>query len=128
MDSPRKKALKTYIEAVGRGDADAVRGVVTEDYTHEFLGTTMLKGKRSLSDILEQLEAFTAFLAAPGEFIFQEVVEEGDMVSAMFSGKCELANGKRFDGDYAVFCHFRGEKIVLMCELIDTKLADAVLV
>jgi ketosteroid isomerase-like protein len=128
MDTPKKKALKTYIDAVGRCDGEALRSVVTEDYTHEFLGTTVLKGTRTLAEILRQLDVFSSALARPAQFTFQEVVEEGDIVSAMFSGKCELANGKRFDGDYAVFCHFRGNKILKMRELIDTKLADAVLV
>lgn len=128
MSSPKKQALIRYIEAVAKGDADGIRSVVTEDYTHHFLGTTVLAGTRSLSDILAQLEAFTSALVKPAEFTFDLIVEEGDVVSAMFSGKCELVNGNRFDGDYAVFCRFRGDKILAMHELIDTKLADAVLV
>lgn len=128
MESIKKKAVRQYIDAVGRGDAEGIKAVVTEDYTHEFLGSTVLRGKRSLADILGQLDAFMAALARPGVFTFQEMVEEGDIVSAMFSGECELANGKRFDGDYAIFCHFRGEKILTLRELIDTKLADSVLV
>lgn len=111
----------------GRGDGDAIRKLVTEDYSHEFLGSTALRGTRNLSQILEQLEAFSSVLAKPGEFEFQEMVEEGDLVAAIFSGKCELVNGKRFDGDYAVVCRFRGDKMLSMRELIDTKLADSVL-
>lgn len=127
MDSAKKKAVRDYVAAVGKGDGEALRTFVTEDYTHEFLGSTALRGTRTLTEILGQLEAFSSALARPGEFLFQEMVEEGDVVSAMFSGKCELVNGKRFDGDYAVFCHFRGDKILKMRELIDTKLADDVL-
>lgn len=128
MDSPKKQALKDYIAAVGTGNAAGVRAVVTDDYEHEFLGTTVLRGKRPLPVILEQLELFTSAVVGPIQFTFQEVIEEGDVVAAMFSGKCQLANGKRFDGDYAVFCHYTGDKIRLMRELIDTKLADEVLV
>lgn len=127
MSSPNKQTLRDYIDAVGRGDVDTVSRVTTEDYTHEFLGSTTLKGIRSRSEILEQLKIFSSALARPGEFTFQEMVEEGNTVSAMFSGKCELVNGKRFDGDYAVFCHFREGKILKLFELIDTKLADSVL-
>lgn len=127
MSSIKKKVLRDYIEAVGEGDAAAIRELVTEDYTHEFLGSTALRGTRTLAEILEQLVTFSSYLAKPGEFTFQEIVEEGDIVSAMFSGKCELANGRRFDGDYAVFCHFRGDRMLKMRELIDTKLADSVL-
>src|SRR6266498_3831937 len=127
MDSVKKQVIRDYCDAVGRGDAEAIRGLVTKDYTHEFLGSTALRGKRNLSELMQQLDAFSSALATPGEFFFQEMVEEGNIVSAMFTGKCELVNGKRFDGDYAVFCHFRGEKILIMRELIDTKLADSVL-
>ena len=127
MESVKKQAVRRYIEGVGRGDGEALKAVVTEDYTHEFLGSTALRGKRPLAEILQKLEWLSSVLASPGTFTFQELVEEGDTVSAMFSGKCELANGKRFDGDYAIFCHFRGDKIRLLRELIDTKLADDVL-
>ncbi|MEJ7935540.1 nuclear transport factor 2 family protein [Sphingobium sp. AN558] len=127
MDSIKKQAIRQYCAAVGRGDAEEIKSLTTEDYVHEFLGSTALRGKRTRSELLDQLVAFSSALAAPGEFIFQEMVEEGDIVSAMFSGKCELKNGKRFDGDYAVFVHFRDEKILMMRELIDTKLADSVL-
>lgn len=127
MDSEKKLAIRLYCDAVGKGDAEAINALTTEDYVHEFLGSTVLRGKRSRSELLDQLVAFSSALAVPGEFVFQEMVEEGDIVSAMFSGKCELVNGKRFDGDYAVFVHFKGDKIALMRELIDTKLADSVL-
>lgn len=127
MESSRKQTLRRYCDAVGRGDAEAIRELVTDDYTHEFLGSTGLAGKkRTLSGILEQLEAFSSALATPGKFTFYEMVEEGDLVAAIFSGKCELVSGKRFDGDYAVVCRFRGDKILSMRELIDTKLADSV--
>lgn len=126
MDSVRKQAIRDYCDAVGRGDAETILGLVTEDYMHEFLGSTALRGTRTLTELLAQLEAFSSALAAPGQFTFYEMVEEGDIVSAAFSGKCELVNGRRFDGDYAVFVHFRGDKISMMRELIDTKLADSV--
>lgn len=126
MHSAKKKAVRDYIDAVGRGDAETISRLVTEDYTHEFLGSTALRGTRTREEILQQLEAFSSALARPGQFTFQEMIEEGDIVACIFSGKCELANGKRFDGDYAAFCHFRGDKILKMRELIDTKLADSV--
>jgi uncharacterized protein len=128
MDSAKKQAVRQYLDAVGRGDAAVIRNLVTDDYTHEFLGSTVLSGKRSKAEILGQLDAFLSALAGPGKFTFHEMVEEGDLVAAIFSGEFELANGKRFDGDYAVVCRFRGEKIMSMRELIDTKLADSVLV
>lgn len=127
VDSLKKQVIRQYCDAVGKGDAEGIKNITTEDYVHEFLGSTALRGKRTRSELLDQLVAFSSALAAPGEFTFQEMVEEGDIVSAMFSGKCALKNGKRFDGDYAVFVHFRGDKILLMRELIDTKLADSVM-
>lgn len=126
MESAKKQAVRDYIAAVGRGDAETINRLVTEDYTHEFLGSTALRGTRTREELMQQLVAFSSALASPGEFMFQEIIEEGDIVAAIFSGKCELVNGKRFDGDYAVFCHFRGDKILKMRELIDTKLADSV--
>ncbi|WP_340265602.1 nuclear transport factor 2 family protein [Sphingobium mellinum] len=129
MDSVKKKAVRDYCDAVGRGDGAALSKIVTEDYSHEFLGTTVLAeaGVRTLDQILSQLELFSAALVRPGKFTFHEMVEEGDMVIAIFSGECELKNGRQFNGDYAAVCRFRGDKILSMRELMDTKLADSVL-
>lgn len=125
MDSARKQAVRDYVDAVGRGDADTISRLITEDYTHEFLGSTTLRGTRTREEILQQLETFSSALTCPGQFTFQEMIEEGDIVASIFSGKCELVNGKRFDGDYMAFCYFRDGKILKMRELIDTKLADS---
>ena len=128
MDSAKKQAVRDYCEAVGRGDGAALSKLVTDDYTHDFLGTTVLAqaGTRTREQILNQLGMFSAALVRPGKFTFHEMAEEGDMVIAIFSGECELKNGKQFNGDYAAVCRFKGDKIQSMRELMDTKLADSV--
>jgi ketosteroid isomerase-like protein len=126
MDSARKRAVREYTDAAGKGDIDKILSLVTEDFSHELLGSTAVGGKRTLSEVLELVKSFSAALAS-SEFIFHQMVEEGDLVAAIFSGRCQLVNGKRYDGDYALVCSFRGDKILTLRELVDTKLADSVL-
>ncbi|WP_176599195.1 MULTISPECIES: nuclear transport factor 2 family protein [Sphingobium] len=125
MESAKKQAIHQYCDAVGRGDVEQIRSLVTEDYTHTFLGSTNFAGTRTLPELIAVLESFSAALASPGTFTFHEMAEEGDLVIAIFSGKCELANGNRFDGDYGAAFRFRGDKILSLRELVDTKLADS---
>lgn len=126
MDSARKRAVREYTDAAGKGDVDKILGLVTEDFSHELLGSTEFSGKRSLAEVLELVKSFSTALAS-SEFIFHEMAEEGDLVAAIFSGRCLLTNGKRYDGDYGLVCSFRGDKIQTLRELVDTKLADSVL-
>lgn len=125
MESAKKLAVRSYIDAVGRGDGATISGLVTDDYAHEFVGTTELAGKRrTLSEILEMLEGFSSAMVSPATFTFQKIVEEGDWVLASFTGNCALKNGKRFDGEYYISVQFDGDKILYLRELMDTKLAE----
>jgi ketosteroid isomerase-like protein len=127
MLSAKKLVVKQYCDAVGRGDIETVRSLVTDDYTHEFLGSTFLAGKRELPEVLERIKAFNAALVSGAKFTFQEMVEEGDLVLGIFTGECELRGGGRFDGIYAISCRFEGDRLVATRELVDTKLADSLL-
>lgn len=73
------------------------------------------------------LTSFQRALVAPGKFTITEAVEEGDTVAIMFKGEFELVSGKRYDGVYAAMVYFENGKIIYIRELMDTKLADAVM-
>jgi ketosteroid isomerase-like protein len=47
---------------------------------------------------------------------------EGDQVALEFSGKCALANGKRYDNFYHFLMLFRNGRICSIREYVDTKL------
>ena len=127
MPSVKKQILKQYCDAVGRGDIETVRSLVTDDYTHEFLGSTVLAGKRELSELLKQVEAFHAALVSDARFTLQEMAEEGDALLGILKGEWELRSGGKFAGIYAVSCRFEGDRLRGIRELMDTKLADSFL-
>lgn len=126
--SSKKRIVQRYCDAVGRGDIETYRSLVTEDFTHEFLGTTIVAGKRTLRQAIERVQGFAAAVApARPSSPYQEMVEEGDLVAGIFTSQCELADGRRFDGIFAITCRFRGYRIESTRELMDTKLADSLL-
>lgn len=127
MTSKKKRVLQQYCDAVGRGDLETVRSLVTDDYTHEFVGSTFLAGKRELHEVLERISAFSSALVSPAKFTFVDMVEEGDLVSGFFTGECELTGGGRFDGMYAIISRFRGDRLLSTREFVDTKLTDSLL-
>lgn len=127
MLSVKKRVVQQYCDAVGRGDVETVRSLVTDDYTHEFLGSTVLAGKRELPELLGQVEAFHAALVSGAKFTLQETAEEGDVLLAILKGEWELRSGGRFEGIYAISCRFAGDRLLGIRELMDTKLADSFL-
>jgi uncharacterized protein len=48
---------------------------------------------------------------------------EGDRVALEVSGKCELANGRRYDNEYHFLLFVRNGRVRLVKEYTDTKLA-----
>ncbi|NRP90602.1 Ketosteroid isomerase-related protein [Rhizobium mongolense subsp. loessense] len=124
----KKQAVQDYLDAVGRGDAETMASLVADDFLHEFLGSTVFAvGKRTFPENRELLRTFRASLVADGKFTIEDIAEEEDLVLAIFTGECELVSGKRYDGIYAASFRFREDKIISMRELMDTKLADAVM-
>ncbi|WP_176599196.1 MULTISPECIES: nuclear transport factor 2 family protein [Sphingobium] len=126
MDGFKKQVVQQFFDAVAAGDAARLRSLVTDDFTHRFLGTTALAGTRNFAELSAMQTAFSAALAGPGAFTIDEIAEEGNLVLAVLSGSFALKNGKRYDGDYVASIGFRGDHILYMHELGDTKLADDV--
>jgi ketosteroid isomerase-like protein len=50
-------------------------------------------------------------------------ISEGDRVALEVSGKCELANGRRYDNEYHFLITVRDGRVHLVKEYTDTKLA-----
>lgn len=128
IDTEKKRAVEGYFNAVAAGDADTMLSFISPDFTHEFIGSTAFAAKkRNVADNLALLADFQNALVAPGKFTVTEIVEEGDTVAVMFKGEFGLVSGKRYDSVYAAMIYFTDGKISHIRELMDTKLADAVM-
>ena len=104
-----------------------VRGIdpdlVTEDFQWWSSGTGYLD-RAKMQALIGTLDAIMPQMP---EMTIVGTTAEGDRVALEVSGKCELANGRRYDNSYHFLILLRGGRVRMIKEYLDTKLAfDAI--
>ncbi|MGW4337006.1 nuclear transport factor 2 family protein [Rhodococcus koreensis] len=114
-----------YFDAVGRGDTATLTTLVTDDFVHELMGSTVFAGKRDIREVSELVVDLRKSTVSGVEFTFESQTEQDDRFAAIVHGRSELMEGGRFDNLYVIFVEIRDGKIARMRELTDTKYTDA---
>jgi ketosteroid isomerase-like protein len=114
-DRNRDVAVKFLVE-MGNGMDESV---ITSDFLWwaPAMGTVT---KEALAAGVAQLKPLMPNLP---EMKVVATTAEGDRVAIEMEGKCQLANGKRYDNKYHFLVEFKGDRIHRVREYCDTKLA-----
>lgn len=120
----QKDVARSWLEAVGRGDLETFRSLVTDDIVHTVTGTSVLSGDRDLAGLLQLVSQLKQFTVAGLRFEFSHFTEEDDRVAVEFTGTAELINGTRYDNVYHLLFHFRDGKVARVKEYLDTQLVS----
>jgi uncharacterized protein len=119
-----KSVMLDFLQALGKGDAEAMKAVLTEDAKAVCTGTCMMSGTRDRAEILSALAMLSQVTKNGIEFKVLNLTAEADRVSCEFEGVSTLANGKPYNNQYHFLAFFRNGKIALIKEYMDTKLVD----
>lgn len=122
-----KTIVKNFLAALGRGDVDALRGLLSEDAVAICTGTSLVSGTRSYAEICATAGMLGAIARSGIDFEILSMTAEDDRVSCEVQGHATLINGAAYDNQYHFLFFVRGGRIFRIKEYIDTKLADAVL-
>jgi ketosteroid isomerase-like protein len=126
MTSNVDMALR-WIETAGSGDADGFRATMSDDVVVQTMGTSILSAKRGLDEVTELVRTVKKHTKNGIDFRIVETTAQDDRVAVEYSGKCEMANGERYDNVYHLLFHLRDGKICRVKEYMDTALVDSVL-
>ena len=121
-----KTVAERWLAAVGRGDTETLRELMTADSSWELMGTSVLAGKRTVDEVTELAGQLFGATQHGLTFDIHAITAEDDRVAIEFSGSSELVTGAAYDNDYHLLIHFRDGKICRVHEYCDAKTIDAV--
>jgi len=104
MDS-NKETLKTANAAISKGDNEGFLALCTEDTKWNFLGDQILEGKEAVREWMK-----TAYQQPP-DFMVENLIAEGDFVTAVGKIKMKDEDGKTILYSYCDVWRFSNGKM-----------------
>lgn len=128
MSIANKETAKKFLSAMGTGDVDTVKSVITADMMIVTTGTSLMSGTLDYNTILAIAGGISAVTKAGIAFKFLQLTAEEDRVAVETEGSSTMLDGTPYNNQYHFLIFFRDGKVCKMREYLDTKLVDAVLV
>lgn len=129
MHEANKAVAMTFLNALGRGDGEAMKSVMTDDFVAYTTGTSCaLSGIHHSDGILAFVAAVPLICKAGIRFKVINLTAEDDRVACELEGYSTMKNGKEYNNFYHFLVFIRDGKVYRMNEYFDTKLTDDVLV
>ena len=124
MSEQNKRVARTFIEAMGRGDAAAAAPCITEDAFTLAKGYGKFAGVRKHDTILATIDAFSKLMPDGMEPDIISITAEDDRVVVEFEGNGTLYNGESYGNQYCMVFTLREGRICQVNEYFCTILAD----
>ena len=128
MNNTNKETAKRFLTAMGTGDVDTVKSVITADMIIVTTGTSLMSGTLDYNTILAIAGGISAVTKSGIAFKFLQLTAEEDRVAVETEGSSTMLDGTPYNNQYHFLIFFRDGKVCKMREYLDTKLVDAVLV
>jgi ketosteroid isomerase-like protein len=122
-----KDAVRTYFKAMGDGDVDSFRSVITDDYVAVISGQSKISGTLTYDQVLAFVGGVPKMTTGGFNFDILSLTAEDDRVVSESQGHSTLSNGAEYDNQYIHLFRFRDGKIREVKEYMDTTLAENVL-
>lgn len=125
-----KQVVFGFVEALSRGNIDAINAALADDATWWLPGSLPVSGThRGKKGIFDGFLAKAAPLFQPGSLSIQvqNTIAEGDSVAVEWIARGKTAKGKTYENYYNVVFEVKGGKIQAVREYVDTLYAKEVL-
>lgn len=127
MSEQNKRVVLAFIEAMGRGDADAAAPCLDPEAFTLAKGFGKFAGVRTHDTILATIAAFRKLVPGGMHPEILSVTAEGERVVVEFKGNATLCNGEPYCNEYCMVFQMRDGRIRQVNEYFCTILADKVL-
>lgn len=130
MEDRNRQLILAYLETYERGDAQARRDMLSDDFQHWVCG----EGRFALSGTRDKRAYFSDVAQVMGEKVQKlrmevlNIICEGDQVCVETRGHATMADGRPYNNRYVFIYKISGGKIVSIREYLDTIYAQGVLV
>ena len=125
-----KQVVLGFVEALSRGNIDAVSATLADDATWWLPGSLPVSGThRGKKGIFDGFLAKAAPLFEPGSLSIQvqNTIADGNNVAVEWIARGKTAKGKQYENYYNVVFEVKGNKIQAIREYVDTLYAKEVL-
>lgn len=124
LSEHNKQLVLTFIDAMGRGDADAAAPCIAEDTFTLAKGFGKFAGVRTRDTILATIGAFRELMPTGMAPTIVSVTADDERVVVEFEGHGTLVNGEDYSNQYCMVFIIRDGKIRQVNEYFCTILAD----
>ena len=123
-----KQAIKTMFVELGKGNAAAFLGAMTDDVRFNLIGSTKFSGTfNGKTELVEKLLGPLNAALTEGIVITPDnLIADGDYVAMQSHGKAMGKNGKPYNNTYCHIFKFTDGKISEVTEYLDTELVTSV--
>ena len=119
--------VESWIDALGRGDVDALRATATDDMVIETVGSSsLLAGRRSFEEFSENLEVLADLTKNGIECQITELIAEDDRIALEFLGRAELADGTVFEEVHFLVLYLRDCKVCRIKKYAESELVETI--
>ena len=125
-----KQVVLGFVEALSRGNIDAVNAALADDATWWLPGSLPVSGThRGKKGIFDGFLAKAAPLFEPGSLSIQvqNTIADGNNVAVEWIARGKTVKGKQYENYYNVVFEVKGNKIQAIREYVDTLYAKEVL-
>jgi uncharacterized protein len=120
-----KAIASRVLDALGRGDLDAVLGVASEDFEYWMMSATIQKYSKAL--LIKTMKDFSSLMERWVSFTVVGTTAEGDRVAVEAEGDGLTVAGKAYRNRYHFVFEFRGGTLARIREYMDTAYAAQIL-
>jgi ketosteroid isomerase-like protein len=127
VEAENKARVARFFEALNAGDSRAIVESYAQDGAVWTSGRTMISGTFDKAQISAASTAIFDAFPAGLKFTVHGMVAEGDKVAVEAESDGVHASGARYNNLYHFLFEFRGGKLVLLKEYMDTELVTGIL-
>lgn len=122
-----KDAVRTYLRAMGAGDVDLFRSVISEDLSATVCGQSDTFGTMNRDAVLDFVVRVPQIAQGGFNFEILSLTAEDDRVVSEAVGRATFPGDVDYVNEYTHHFRFRDGKIAAIREYLDTAVAETVL-
>jgi len=127
MSEQNKRVVMSFMQAMGKSDADTAAKCLAPDATMLSKGFSKFAGIRHYDRIIATIAIFKQLVPSGLSPIVHTITAEEDRVTVEYDGDATLANGASYCNQYCMVFTLSEGKIKHINEYFCTKLADEVM-
>ena len=122
-----KTVVLKLLQAIGTGDTETVKSLITDDIVFTTSGTSIVSGTRGYDEVVAAPAGLMQITKSGIRFETENLTAEADRVAVQANGYSELVNGVAYNNQYHHLFLLRDGKVYKFFEYMDTLLAEKTL-